>query len=368
MKVVAACVVGVILMTLALWKRPDSEDDFRQFYRAAQLSASRQNVFGQPFLRPDKPTGVPDPQAVYLPFARVPSYAAMLRPLAWLPYVTARRVWLFTQFLAALACIWLIPADRNRLALAFAFSAPVAITMELGQDIFLVLLIALAAARIDSTGRRLSAGLMASLLAIKVTFLPAVGLIFLARSRRGTWGVALGVAIQLAVSFALQGGWVLDYLAVLRNPLFACEPRRMPNIFAVAASLGLPSSLFLIGSIALYLWLWRASKRLSFTDSLLIALPLGMLASFHGFLYDAVLLIPVAAVVASLDSWDGILASAALTPLPYLLMMTNSLPLMFAGNATLVAATIAALIRFRDMRAAPSHCSPLATTRPALSY
>jgi hypothetical protein len=144
-KTVAICALGITLMALAVRERPDSADDFRSFHRAAHLVRSHQNVSSHPSFYPDKQA-----DGVFLPYIRIPSYAATLQPLASLPYNTARSNWLIATALALLGCIWLFQGRRDRLAIALAFSFPLAYTFVLGQDIAFVRLIALAAAYLFS--------------------------------------------------------------------------------------------------------------------------------------------------------------------------------------------------------------------------
>jgi hypothetical protein len=329
---------GIALMAFAVWQRPAGTDDFRAFYRAAVLASQHRNVYADPSSDPDKNSA-----GTFLPYIRIPSYALMLRPLATLPYAAARRVWIAAALLAFLACVWIFPDGRNRIATALAFSFPVACTLVLGQDTGFVLLIALASARIFAAGRDFAAGLAASLIAIKITYLPAAGLVFLAKSRRGTLGFLTGVAVQLAVSFGVAGaGWPRRYLAVLGNPLLDSEPRRMLSVRAVAAGLALPPVVYVAAALALYLGLWVASRRLSLPDALSLALAVGVIASPHCYIYDAAMLIPLLVRVASPGSRAGLTALIGLTPLPYLALMTDTPELVLAGAAAVIAAVIAA--------------------------
>jgi len=360
-------------MAVAASHRTGDADDFRQFYRAATLAQAHQSVFAHPGFSPDTNT-----DGAYLPFNRIPSYAEVLRPLASLPYPAARRVWIGLIALAFLGCLWLSPIRRDRFAMALAFSFPVAMSFALGQDIAFILLIVLATARIYATQREFLAGLLASLLAIKFTWLPAVGLVFLAKSRRGTAGLALGIAVQLAVCFAAGGiGWPGEYLASLRRSNLIFEAQGMPNIRGVAASLGLPDGVWVLGTVIVLIWLYRLCGRLSFTDALVVALALGLIASPYGFLYDAVALLPLVAALASLDSWDGWLASAALTPAPWLLLMTDGSLTVLAGSVLAVASAVGGTTRLtrlvtsgRDPRTAsvPLHSDPTPRSSPFLLY
>jgi hypothetical protein len=346
MRTIAVCAAGIVLMALAVGHLVSNDDDFRQFYRAATLARAHQDVYTRPSFSPDTNT-----EGAFLPYNRIPSYAIALAPLASLPYSTARRVWISTGILAFAACLWLFPHIRDRLALAMAFSFPVALTFALAQDIACILLITLAAARIYAADRKFLAGLTASLLAIKFTCLPAVGLVFLAKTRRGTIGLAIGILAQIALSFVIAGpNWPSEYLALLRKSSHAFEVRRMPNIHSISASLGLPDAVWIVAAILTLAWLFTISRRLRFSDALLVALPLGLIASPYGFAYDTVVLLPLLVSVVSMDSLDGMLAGAALTPVPCLLLMTDGTIPLLAGSVLIVASTVAGVSRFAKLR------------------
>ena len=341
MRILAACTLGLALMFVAIWHRPDGVDDFRAFYRGASLAAAHESVYAEPSSTPDKTHNG------FLPFLRLPSYAAVLEPLASQKYSAARSIWIGLEFLAVGGCIWLLPFRREGFAWALAFSFPLAYSFVLGQDIALVLLIVIAALRLAAAEREFTAGLVASLIGIKISFLPAVGIVFLAKSRRGTLGLVTGLIAQLAVSFAVGGAaWPAEYLAILRNPLLDPEPRRMPGLRAVAASLSLPSAIYVFAAVALLACLWVAARRLSLSAALMLALPIGLLAVPHAYIYDETVLIPLLVSVAGMASWRQILAGIALTPLPGFLLVTNQPAFVLAGSLFTVVSTIAAAAFF----------------------
>lgn len=347
MKTLAACATGILLMALAIWYRPAEADDFGPFYRAATLSAEHRSVYADPTFTPH--TGQ---DGKFLPFLRTPFYAAALRPLAALPYQTARRIWIAILVLSVLASLWLFPAGRRRFALALSISFPLGEALMVGQDIPLVLLIALAAARIYSAGREFLAGLVLSLLGMKVTYLPAAALVVLAKSRRGALGVAAGGVIQLAVSYVVGGAtWPSDYFALLKDPRLDPAPLRMLNLRVLAEAVSLPAVVYTLAGVALYAGLWLVSKRMSLADGLTLALPLGMIASPHCQIYDAVVLVPLFAQVASLNSRVGLIAFFALTPVLYLVVLLTPAPWLQAGSALVVCATMAAAGQLYGRRA-----------------
>ena len=334
MRTIMICALGITLIALAMWHRPEAADDFPPFYRGATFAAMHGNVYET------------SREGKFLPFIRIPSYAAALRPLAALPYKIARRIWITALILAAIACIGLFPTERRPFAIALAFSFPLADALMVGQDITLVLLIVLAAARVFSGGREFLAGLMASLLCVKMTYLPAAGLVFLAKSRRGLWGLLTGTAIQFGISFAVGGvGWPSQYLAILRDPRLEPHPSRMLSLRELVDSLALPGAVYAIGAMALYAILWFACKRLSLADGLALALALGLIAAPHCRIYDGVVLIPLFVKVASLGSWEGLPAIAGLTPALYIMVLMGNAPILLAGDSLLIFATLAAGLR-----------------------
>jgi hypothetical protein len=193
-KLVAVCLLGLCLEGICITQRPDNSDDFRAFYRAAQLVGTGDGVYSHPSSLPDE-----SQRTWFLPYVRIPSYAVLLKPLTIFPYRAARIVWLSILVFAFCMAVWLFPGSRDKLAIALAFSLPVTYSGVLGQDIALVLLIVLGASRLASARRDFVAGMIASLLAIKPTYLFPAGLVFLARSRRGTFGFAVGTAIQIGI-------------------------------------------------------------------------------------------------------------------------------------------------------------------------
>ena len=342
---IATCLPGVLLMMAALATRPANVDDFRAFYRGAGLIHSAAGVYSNPGNTP----------ATFLPFLRLPSYAWMLRPLHSLGYQSAHAVWTGILILTFGVSLWIARDRRNELALAMCYSFPVAFSIALGQDIGFVILIAMAAVRLHSAKREASAGLVASLLAIKATYLFPVALVFLARSRRGSYGLAAGTAIQIALSFALEGSqWPLRYLAVLENPLLDPEPRRMLSFRALLTAFPRAGLLFVLAAAIAMGWLWFAARRLRFADAMTVALPLGLIASAHGYGYDAVVLIPLFVSASSLRTWTGRLALFGLTPIPYILLLGSTPAVVFLGSASVIAAVVFATIglyRTRSVRA-----------------
>jgi hypothetical protein len=321
------CALGALLMAAALTQRPAWLDDFRPFYRAGGLLGSP-DLFAQTQF-----------QARGLMFLRTPFYAALLHPLSLLPYPAARALWIALMAACFAAAIWLWPADRRRIALAACWSIPVLMALAMGQDIGLLLLIAAAAVRLWQNDRPFAAGLAASLLALKVTLLAPVAVVFLAKSRRGFAALTLGAAVQFALCFAFQGPhWIAQYLAAVRSPLLDQVPARMPCLAAFVSG---PA--YAVLAAAVYAAIWYFARREAPAAAIAIALGLGIAAAPHAYIYDLAAALPLLASTADLRSARGLLALLALTPAPYfLLARDNPGP---AGAAILVAALLATMAR-----------------------
>jgi hypothetical protein len=340
-RTVTICIVGAVLIALGVWFRPEKADDFIPFYRAASLASPRGNVYADPSWSPKE-----DREDRFLPYLRIPAYAGMLRPFTAVPYAPARIVWIACLILAVVAGVWLFPSGRGPLAIALCFSFPLADSLIVGQDAPLVLLIVLASAAIFSTGREFLAGVAASLLCIKITWLPPAGLVFLTRSRRGFLGILTGTALQITASFAIGGArWPADYLAILRDPRLDPEPGRMLSVRAMAFSLSLPNAVYIAAGIILYAAFWWLCRRVSVADALTVALALGLIAAPHCKVYDGVVLIPLFVRVATRKRFTGWLAWFALTPVLYLMVLMGPPALQLAGSSLIVATTVAAAWR-----------------------
>jgi hypothetical protein len=238
--------------------------------------------------------------------------------------------------------VWLWPGERRRIALAMCWSVPVLMAVAMGQDIALMMLIATVSLRVGQSGRAFTAGLIAALLALKVTLLAPVAIVFLARSRRGFAGVVAGAAAQFAISLAIQGpAWIPQYLAAVRSPLLDQVPARMPSFAAFVT--GAPLALI---AAAVYGCIWWVARREPLVFAMAAALALGIAAAPHCYAYDMAAAVPLLAGAADLRSVRGMLAAAALSPAAYL-SMSRDHPGPF-GAALLVTAVLAAAIRTPD--------------------
>jgi hypothetical protein len=314
-------------MAAALTTKSPTVDDFPAFYTAAQhpgavYATANSGIDGH-----------------FLPWLRIPSYAWILQPFGALPYEAARVLWLITIALALALFALLWRGERRPVALALCWSFPVAFGFALGQDTGFVLLIAAAAVLLWQRNRFFLAGLCVAILAFKITFLFALAIPFL-RSRRAALGIASGVAAQLGLSFAIEPGWVGQYLAVLRSSALDPEPLKMIGIRGLASALPWPGVAYAVGFAALMLWLWRIATDAPIIDGVSSSLAIALIAAPHCYVYDGVLLIPLLARFASPGNWPGRAALFGLSPLPFLAILLGATRVTaLLGGALLILST-----------------------------
>ncbi len=290
-----------------------ASDDFPCFYRAAQLA-------GTPALYQ---AGQYDFPGFRIPYMRLPVYAKLLQPLTRLGYKQARRVWTSLMVMIMASAFWLWPLKRSdaigTMAMLACAASPVLSSLGVGQDVAVVMLLVAVSARLLLAGRPSAAGLIASIVfAVKLTYLPAIALVFLVRSRRALAALVAGCALQFGISCWIQGGlaWLQDYSKVMRAFADPLGGAHMPTIHTVLGG-GL---LFFIAACASYACLLRMSLRVPIEVALTAALPVAIIAAPHGYIYDFASAVPLFAYVLSFDTWAGRAAILALTPFPYVLL------------------------------------------------
>ena len=262
-----------------------------------------------------------------VPFVRPPYYAALLAPLAYLPFSTALWAWLGLQSAALVLC-WAWAWKRfgpDALVLGFLY-LPTAIDIAHGQDCVLMLGILILSYVVLERGLPFCAGLLLALGLAKFHLLVLFPLILAATVHcRLLAGFAAGGAI-LAVISALLGGrqGVAGYVALLRrNDLerLAPSPDQMINIHAIPATLHLPSlwlsALLVLAVVTLVLVAARRAPRWRWFSA---AAAGSLLASPHVYGYDAgLLLLPLwLSVHQSGFRLTRVAATLLIVPLPFL--------------------------------------------------
>jgi hypothetical protein len=262
------------------------------FYAGAQLAASG-DLYNPEALTRAESRLWDTPR--FLPFVRLPVYAAAISPLRFFTYQRAYWIWQSVSLAAVLLFVWFWPAPRKWIAaMACCWSVPLLDCFIMGRDLAVVILALAVSLALLFRDRRFAAGCVFSLCLIKYNlFLSIPLLIFGKRLWRFGGGVVSGGAALLAMSFAVGGwSWPWRYTAMLRLPATTPSYDGMPNLHGLLS--GLPHSVFLepVVTCVVIVAAWLVIRRGDITTSISATLVTGLLVSYHAFFGDALILAP----------------------------------------------------------------------------
>ncbi len=327
------------------------QTDFLQFYTGAVL-AGTDGMYSMAANREAhlRLAGFTTKQGTY--FIRPPFYAAVLHPLAFLPYQSAYWVFQAVSIAAAVILVRLYRGPWQATAAMLLFF-PLVVSILLGQDITLIMAICAAAILLHRSGRDAAAGFVLSLCSIKFHLFVLIPLVLI---RHGKWrmigGAAMGAVAWLAISTIVAGpAWPMRYLAVLENPVMNPDLDRMPTIQGIllGSPLAVPAAVVVLG-----LFLFAIARLRNFEDSFGLALAGGLLLSMHSYIYDCVILLPalVAAIRGNSAAARGI-ALFLMTPITYFLLLL--------GHGVTFLLCLVALAVLRTLNSAKSLGEPCIT-------
>ncbi len=208
-----------------------------------------------------------------VPFVRPVAYAALLSPLALLPYEAAFRVWIAAQVVLLLAC-WAWGWWRfgpNALVFA-AMYLPAPLGIATGQDCVVMLALFIVAYELAERKRWFAAGGVLALMLMKFHLMLLWPVALLIQRRwRMLAGFCAVAAAEAGACMALGGVRSLRlYAALLDNKNLAHlspSPELMISASGLAANIGIDSSLAIVPLasvvIAIFVWavkdapLWR---------------------------------------------------------------------------------------------------------------
>lgn len=263
-----------------------STRDFPTFYDAAVAVAEGKDPYDLRALRAiHGERGNPGRQL--FPYIYPPAFAVLLRPLTFLPFFTANRVWAGLSHLSLAASLVLLARGflRHRAPAALQVALlgsvallfhPIASTLEHGQVNHFLLLLLLAFWMLRRSGREVAAGVALGVAAVlKMSPALLVGYALVKRERKlALVAVASGAALWAA---SMAAGGVAPTFAFFGRALpalgYGGEP---PGLFAsgdvwnggwnglssrLGAALGLPAAVTPIAAYAAALWLLAGFAR-----------------------------------------------------------------------------------------------------------
>jgi hypothetical protein len=354
MRTGAVIALALALAFLLFWPyRNDIQsgaNDFLQFYAGGRLAFTG-DLYDGARVREVQLEALGKTSDV-LRFTRLPYLAALLWPLARLPYQAAWALWIALGAAALVAFCWLWPRPA---AVAACLSVPALVGLANGQDVTFLLLWIGAAVALEHRGRPFAAGLVLSLCASKPHLFALLPLLLIAQRRwRLATGLAAGAAAVLALSFAAGGlRWPLQFYDTVTNPAIHARAGFMPNLHGLLRGIAALEGLLAAGVVAAH---WRVVRRASFEYGLAATLTGGLLLSYHAYLADCVVLLPAALEVLAAAGPRALrlLAAFLISPLPYFLH--PSLPMLVP---------LGALALLGGMAFTDHYGQPLTLVRPA---
>jgi hypothetical protein len=270
-------------------------------------------------------------------YTRPPFYAALLKPLAALPYLAAYGIFCGLCIFGILWFVARFYKECPALPLFAAFSIPVAAFLPQGQDTPLLLIFTGLSILLVRRSWDFLAGLVLSLCAIKFHLFLLVPLMLITKKRwRVLGGGATGTAILFVLGVAAAGiRSTGQYVGILRSPSINFSVEMMPNLHGLITGLGASASLEIGATgavVAAFLWICQRTDDYEFLFAL--SLLCGLLVSYHSGVGDDILLLPVFVLIvhSSQDRPLRIALAATLSPIPYFI----GVPLNFVLPALLL--------------------------------
>jgi hypothetical protein len=230
-------------------------------------------------------------------YTRMPWFAAMMWPLARLPYLTGQFIWesLLLAGLVVFLALWPRPSLPVRVAI-MCYSVPALMSLRMGQGPPLLLALMAISLVLLYRGKPVIAGLVLSLTLAKFhLFLPLFPAVLFARRWRFASGLFSGTAFLLGINFLVSGAdWPGTYLKAITDPVVTPGVIITPSLFyAIPGSPHVRNLIVaMAGVVMMGLYLYIARKKV---ELLIAAAPVAILPLLpHAGSYDCLLLTPLA--------------------------------------------------------------------------
>lgn len=336
--------------------------DFRAFYAAGQLVGTGHLYDSQ---ASDAIQRTLPKYDHFIAFARLPFYAALLKPFTLFNYELAENLWVLLSVgaLAAAVALWPIPIQRKWIAFAFL---PCYVTPQIQQDSGWFLLFAVLAVRALKEKRDGKAALFFTLCTIKFHFGLLFPVVLATQKRWRTIGVtAASIFCALGLSAVLEG-WRFPLheakaMAASDQSIFIMPTLRgLTHVLPNAEWFEMAIALFVVAAV------YKISRKSTIEVAMASAVAAGMILGRHAYLYDGVLLIPLLFV---LVGSRRLISAATLTiaPLVYMWPSVSQWGVAWlAAQLALVGAVFACLLGLAESRKAKTAAVRASTPAPGL--
>ena len=291
--VTAACFAALVLAAFATPGTRAGRTDFLSYYAGARLAGTA-DLYSPPRVYAIQ-QAYGDPGRV-IAFTRLPYQAALLWPLGQLPYRTANVIWQLLNLLAVAGFVRLW-AGRLVFVPLCCLYFPMWVSFHSGQDVPLVLVSVAVGGFLLRKNRHFAAGLAFALCAVKFHLFLLLPLLIVGKSLwRFAAGFLAGALAEAAVSLWAGGGWdwPVRYSALLRlNESSEASAGQMLNLKGLLHGLPHEAAWLAVASAAVVWGTWRIIRRSRLEVAIGAMLCGGLLVGLHGYMVDAVLLLPL---------------------------------------------------------------------------
>ena len=256
-------------------------------------------------------------------FFHLPYEVALLVPLSYLPQVAAYAVWSLISLVCLLGVAMLMRRHFPEFELLFPFAfAPTLSLLVNAQDTAIVALAVAISFDQFARGRDLSAGAVLALGLFKYPFILPLVVILGIRHRRVFLGFAAAAIPLLCLSFALVGNKGLsEYLALMNVSDAKENPGILTNLRGIVGVFTGSFHPAVVIALSIALVAFAAFRKADRIPLFCLGVLVTQLVSWHGHLYDAVLLlIPMAWMYKSKVKFLRWFTIALLLATPVLLM------------------------------------------------
>jgi hypothetical protein len=294
-------ILVLVLGTLVVFHRETPRNDFLQFYVGAG-AVGAQDFYGSATAEATRESL--SQHQFPMAFVRIPFYAWLLHPLTRLSYHAAYVIWQALSASSFFAAALLRHRYRLAVAVASAWSVPIAVGWVRGQDIGFILLGLTLAMFLLEAGWPGTGGVVISLCAMKWNLFLTLPLFLVRfRSARLLSGFFIGVLSILIISFAVAGAaWPGEYLRLLQKPELSPHIDGMPNLRGLLSAIPKHSyfvTASLLATVGVVILNWFVVFRTASREYAMAATCIcGFLITPHVYIYDCALLTPFLVVMA----------------------------------------------------------------------
>jgi len=275
-------------------------------------------------------------------YTRMPFHAVLAKPFSLLSFKTGYMMWQLMQILWMVAFLLLWPVGGHALnGLVLSYSFPLFITLSIGQDVPLLLLLIALLARFHNSGRHFLAGLLFSLCLIKFHLFLLLPVVLLARRLlRILAGMSAGGVLLLLIATVADGpDWPRRYWAMLHTPGAQWHLEVMPSFYGLIRNWRFAVPVEIAFAVLIAAAVFYVSRRSHFETALAAMLTGSVLVSHRPYIQDTLILIPACLILLS-SAYPRTVKYAAvvlLVPFTWMLFLVKVPPFNAVPQAAMLA-------------------------------